>query len=565
MGDVTRRGILKAIAGAAVLGGATSGAHAPTGGGGGGPTGGGFIDAQVVLRPHPGPQTDFLASTADMVLGGGAGGGGKSWALIYAGVLHGVRTPGWTGLICRSKAVDLLKPGGLWDRAQEIARQTGGHARGGQYRDIHWPGGGRLAFDYVAKGNYQNYRSTELAFLGFDEVNECPMEAVIFLMSRLRTTCGAKPILRMTCNPDPTHEIAKWVDPYYLIDGGEEDGRADRAQSGKIRYFARRAKDDAFIFGETPEATADEAEREVWEVKSFTFVPSLLDDNPTLAGNETQRRAYLANIAQQGAVVEAQLRDGNWRATQMPAGILRWDYWGGGETLLEPVSPIVRWVRAWDLASTKPRKGYRDPDYTVGVLMGWDAFERWYVADVVLCRAEVDGVDELLARTASADGPDVLQVIEVEGGASGKRDAKTTRSVLQASGRCGPIREVRAVKDKATKARPMANELRLGMFGNRPRVTSDDKKPWSHRGFLLNIGGPEKGWMNRPYADDGNHLPTVGKIFWQQVRPFPLTVDQVTGKKIHDDIPDAMAIAHNAGRPVETVAPRPATRWDRLS
>lgn len=511
-------------------------------------------EGDIVLQAHAGPQTHFLASRAFLVLYGGAGGGGKSWALIFAAVLHAVSTPGWTGLICRNKQKDLDKPGGLWTTAKKIARLTGGHARAGSPRDITWPGGGRLVFDYLAKRNFENYRGAELAYVGIDEANECPIEAIVFLMSRLRTTCGAEPVMRLTCNPDPDHELAKWVDPHYLLDGGEFDGCPDREQAGRIRYFARRAKDDQFMFADTAEEAAKLADREVWEAKSFTFIDALLDDNPSLAKDKKKRRDYLANLAMQGAVVEDQLRRGNWRAKPGSVGMLSLELWGGGEWMVEPVSPIIKRIRAWDLASTEPRPGNKDPDYTVGVLMGWDAFGRWYIEDVVICRKESDGVDDLLAETAAADGPSVTQVIETEGGSSGKRDTKTTRKVLKSSGKCGPVIDVRAIQNKRAKARAMANELRLGMVGNRPRTHFEDKGPRSPRGYFLNATG----WMTRLYEDAGNALPTVGAIVMQQVKRF---IDA----QVHDDVPDAMSIAHNQGTPKRVHKPRVGDRWDNLS
>ena len=44
--------------------------------------------AALVLKPQAGPQTDFLRSTADVVIFGGAAGGGKSYALLLDPLYH---------------------------------------------------------------------------------------------------------------------------------------------------------------------------------------------------------------------------------------------------------------------------------------------------------------------------------------------------------------------------------------------------------------------------------------------------------------------------------------------
>ena len=496
----------------------------------------------------------------------------NSWVLIYQAVLHAVSTPGWTGLICRNTQRDLKQAKGIWELGKEFATLTGGRYREGNELDIRWDGGGRLVFDYLAENKYERYRGAQLAYVGIDEANECPMEGIIFLFTRMRTTCGVRPIMRLSCNPDPNHPLAKWVDPFYLIDGGEEDGRPDRAVSGTVRYFARNPESNEFVFGPTREVVALESGRDPAESKTFAFINADLNDNPTIAGDEQQRASYIAGIALQSGATEEQLRFGNWRASNERPGILAPEYWGGGVDMVEPISPIVRWVRAWDLASSEPRPEYPDPDYTAGVLMGFDAFGRFYVADLALCREEGPGVDALLAKTAHEDGPDVVQVIEKEGGSSGKRDILTTKRVLRSRGNCGRIVDVKPVRSsrssdgrkgnpKVAKTRGLANALQLGMVGNRPREHAEGKGPWAPRGFLLNASG----WMTREYRDAGNHLPTLLKVFWQQTRPFPSPVDLGTGKKIHDDIPDGMGIAYNEGAKSPTKRKPAVQRWKLLS
>src|SRR5262245_29521245 len=63
-------------------------------------------------------QRAFLDAMELEVLFGGAGGGGKSVALLMAALQH-IDVPGYSALILRRTYADLSKPGGLMARARE--------------------------------------------------------------------------------------------------------------------------------------------------------------------------------------------------------------------------------------------------------------------------------------------------------------------------------------------------------------------------------------------------------------------------------------------------------------
>ena len=56
--------------------------------------------SRVVFQPNPGPQTDFLSAPEQEVLYGGAGGGGKSFAMV-ADPFRYVNNPHFKGLLVR--------------------------------------------------------------------------------------------------------------------------------------------------------------------------------------------------------------------------------------------------------------------------------------------------------------------------------------------------------------------------------------------------------------------------------------------------------------------------------
>ncbi|MBA7558010.1 hypothetical protein ES705_50798 [subsurface metagenome] len=74
----------------------------------------------------------------------------------------------------------------------------------------------------------------------------------------------------------------------------------------------------------------------------------------------------------------------------------------------------IKWVRAWDLASTEKQLAKEDPDYTAGVLMGIlqenhsaEPVPHLWIKDVIRGRWEAPERDRRIAQIAMIDGPEV--------------------------------------------------------------------------------------------------------------------------------------------------------------
>jgi predicted phage terminase large subunit-like protein len=112
----------------------------------------------------------------------------------------------------------------------------------------------------------------------------------------------------------------------------------------------------------------------------------------------------------------------------------------------------LRRIRAWDLAATaEGENGNRDPDYTVGCLLGESLDGTIYVLDVNRLRKSPREVESALLSTAQRDGHEVAIRIEQEGGSSGKMVGDhITRTVLRGF----DARFVKPQGDKFVRSQP---------------------------------------------------------------------------------------------------------------
>ena len=123
------------------------------------------------------------------------------------------------------------------------------------------------------------------------------------MLSRNRSTCGVKPYVRATCNPDADSWVAKfiswWINP--------ETGYPIPERSGKKRYMAR--VDDEVVWADTRKELLDKGIK-ADKVKSVTFIASTLADNKILMEKDP---GYKANLEALPLVERERLLHGNWK------------------------------------------------------------------------------------------------------------------------------------------------------------------------------------------------------------------------------------------------------------
>jgi len=235
---------------------------------------------------------EFATSEADIAIYGGSAGGGKTFALLYEPIgrqLHEIQ--GFSGVIFRRSYPEITNVGGLWDEASAIYPYLGAKGIIGQC-EWRFPKGPRITFRHLEHNDsVHDYQGSQICYLAFDELTHFTERQFWYMLSRNRSTCGVRPYVRATCNPDPgwvKSLLAPWVD----------DGFPGvRATSGQLRWFIRSDGVIKWVDSSHPDA------------KSLTFIRASVFDNAILLSKNPE---YVSNLKALLPVERARLLDGDW-------------------------------------------------------------------------------------------------------------------------------------------------------------------------------------------------------------------------------------------------------------
>jgi hypothetical protein len=236
-----------------------------------------FSKQNVLWKPHY-KQALALKSAAFELLFGGAAGGGKSDFLLidfWAGVMKYGKN--WRGILFRKTYAELEE---LLKRAGELYVPLGGRflAKRNEYA---FPNGAYIRFKYLENDNdVANYQGHQYTWIGFDELGNYPSDfAWRYMISRCRSAAGVPCYMRATANPGGAGHA--WIRARF-IDGFEP-------------YKTHR--------------TVETASGGAGVTVSRCFIPSLIEDNPTLMRNDpgyAERLKLLPNHQYRA------LRKGDW-------------------------------------------------------------------------------------------------------------------------------------------------------------------------------------------------------------------------------------------------------------
>jgi len=357
-----------------------------------------------IIKPQPGPQEEFLKTSADIAIYGGSAGGGKSWAILLEAMRHRA-VKGFSGLIFRKNMTQVTAPGSIWEQTGKLYPQAGGKPRLSPAPCWTFPSGAKITFGHLETENtVYNWMGAELAMLGFDELTHFSQAQFFYMLSRNRSTCGVRPYVRATCNPDADSWVASFIS-WWIYQG---TGKPIEERAGKLRWFVRAQ--DAFVWADHPSELAS-LYPDI-PAKSVTFIPATLDDNPALT---EQDPGYKANLMALSTVERERLLNGNWKI-RPAAGLYFKREWC---PFLDAEPAGIKWARYWDMAAT-PKTDSNDPDWTIGVKLGQDSEGRYYVGDVRRLRGAPREVEDAITNTAAADGKAVRIGLPQDPGQAGK-------------------------------------------------------------------------------------------------------------------------------------------------
>lgn len=403
------------------------------------------------LTPQPGPQTAFMCSPADIVIYGGAAGGGKSWALLMEGLRH-KDIAGFNGVIFRKNYTQITASGGLWEASQKIYGLVQG-ANAKKTPKLHWyftPSNARINFAHLEREeDLMSWQGTEICYLAFDELTHFSRHQFLYMLSRNRSTCGVRPYVRATCNPDSDSWVADFISWWI----NQDTGYPIYERSGVIRYMC--VVNDTIYWGSNPHELAQEHGVNVEECKSVTFIASKLTDNKVLMAKDP---SYMANLKALAEIDKERLLYGNWKIRPAAGMYFKMEQF----TFVDAVPKnIVAYARSWDLAATEPTPLNPDPDATAGVLMGLLDDGRVIVLDVKRKQIKANDARNLLRNMAAIDQAKykfVQITIPQDPGQAGKAQAQSLVSMLAGYS----VEIVSPTGSKEVRATPFASQVQAG-------------------------------------------------------------------------------------------------------
>lgn len=398
--------------------------------------------AEIVIAPNKGPQTQYVASSADVTVMGGAAGGGKTYGTLFRTALHADKYKGYFGGVFRREMPMVLAGGGLWEESMGLFPIWGAKPNL-TTRDWRFPNRSLIQFRSLQHAkDVIDYQGAQFAEFVLEEGTHFEESQFWYLFSRLRTTCGMKARCAITCNPDPDSWVRKLIDWYIGPDGFVMPERA-----GIKRWFLRDG--DTLVWGGSAAEVAELAPHIQSVPRSLRFIPSMLSDNPQ--GDPTYRDRLMALPL----IERERLLGGNWNV-RAAAGLVFKREWF--DIIDRVPSDVLRTMRVWDRAATPVTPQSPDPDWTRGVKISKHASGLFVVRDVVSLRGRPHEVDQLIMHTAQVDGPTVEVGFWQDPGAAGKAEAE--RHVKMLAGRI--VHVEKASLDKETYARATSSQAEAG-------------------------------------------------------------------------------------------------------
>ena len=361
-----------------------------------------------VLIPHvPTPrQAAFMLLSCGEAFYGGAGGGGKSDALLMSALQY-ADVPGYSALIIRRNFSDLALPNALMDRAHAWLRGR---------RDAHWSenrkqwifaSGATLTFGYLeGTRDADRYASAEFHFIGIDELTQFAEKQYVDLFARLR-----KPRCER-CEFEKAyqeHREAVHEQQQKQCNSCNElcrtrlrinHGKLPHLEAAHIPLRMRSASNPGNVGHDWVKRRF--VARAGAPVRDRLFIPARLDDNPYI-----NREEYAKSLLNLDPVTRARILKGDWEA-RSSRGVLKREWF----EIVDTIPAELSLVRYWDTAYQKKRTS----DYTVGVKYGMSRNGIGYILHIARTKGTPHEVETFIANVAAQDSRSVRIVLQQEPG-----------------------------------------------------------------------------------------------------------------------------------------------------
>lgn len=274
-----------------------------------------------IIAAQAGGQNNMLMSPADITIGGGSRGGGKTHALLM-NALYDITDGNFKAIILRKELDDLSD---IADTSMSLFDEYGTYNRSKNDMTWYFSNGGWLKFSYHNddfKSFEDRFRGKQYAYIGVDEVTQMSFQKFKFIITSNRNASRIRNRFLGTCNPDPDSWVAKFIDWWI-----GEDGLPIKERDGVVRYcFMPSEYIEDVVWGDTREEVFDKCKGIImkhWKpqferygspidtmVKSVCFTEARLDENVMLMSSDP---SYLANLVNQSEEQRARDLDGNWK------------------------------------------------------------------------------------------------------------------------------------------------------------------------------------------------------------------------------------------------------------
>lgn len=276
-----------------------------------------------IIKPQPGFQERFAASSVDVTFGGGVLNCGKSFALTLAMAEPLMTDPDFRAVISRKALGSLKAGGGFADTFKEV---FGKHVkvRESDSPRAQFESGAFCDLTYIDDSNIDKLKERakgwQYDFMAIDELTEMTWEAFSYLQTRNRGRSKSfTGKFFATMNPKRSHWTRLFLDWYI-----GNDGYIIPERDGVIRYFyvnGPSVKD--VVWGDSKEEVYNKCKVDIdrklskigggfgYEsmIKSFVFYLGKMAENKAILGTNS---GYLGSVAASGGKTAQALLEGNW-------------------------------------------------------------------------------------------------------------------------------------------------------------------------------------------------------------------------------------------------------------